>query len=212
MTVALLTSGATLGTHVPALILANRLRSRGDAAVVEVFERLLPAAELEKLVAAKAAFRANFNMAVAASRLVRDQAPALDPFAVDDVLERWRSQSVDRLVVLSGFWVPVVERYEDLAATPPRVDICHLDAAPTASLRLFERRTARYNHVWMFDAERDTIPMSIPVTDKAPVSWEYRTPRVLAHGGGWGLGTYRERAFELANRGVAGRRRSAFPS
>jgi hypothetical protein len=201
MSIALLTSGATLGTHVPALILANRLRGRGAPVHVEVFERLLPPAELDKLRAAKAAFRADFRMAVAASRLIRDQTPALDPAAIDALLRRWHEQGVDRLVAFSGFWVPIIERY--LAGHPSQVDICHLDAAPTSSFRLFEQRTTGFRHVWMFDAAHDTTPVSIPVTDEPPVPWAARAPRVLAHGGGWGLGTYRDRAVELAGHGIA---------
>ncbi len=202
MAIALLTSGATLGTHVPALILANRLRRAGAEVRVEVFERLLPPDELQKLRKAKPAFRANYKMAVTAQRMVRDQTPALDEHAVLALLDRWQAERVEILVAFSGFWVPVIERYEAMVPGPLDVDICHLDSAPTASFRLFEDRCGHYRRVWMFDAENDRIPMSIPVTDEAPLPWADREPRVLAHGGGWGLGTYRDRAAELVAHGI----------
>ncbi|GIJ76656.1 hypothetical protein SAMN05443287_108171 [Micromonospora phaseoli] len=202
MTVVLLTSGATLGTHVPALILAGRLRTLGIDVHVEVFERLLRPDELDKLRAAKVTFRSNFKLAVAAQRMVRDQLPALDEAAVGELLRRWRAVDVDHLVIFSGFWVPVVERYEASTARAPRVDVCHLDAASTASFNLFRARTERYRHVWMFDAERGTAPTSIRVTDEQPVPWQRREPRLLAHGGGWGLGTYRTHAAEFAQAGL----------
>ncbi|MCX5066307.1 hypothetical protein OOJ91_10505 [Micromonospora lupini] len=203
MATVLLTSGATLGTHVPALILAGRLRNLGVEVRVEVFERLLRPDELDRLRAAKLAFRGNFKLAVAAQRMVRDQMPALDDAAVGDLLHGWRAADVDQVVIFSGFWVPVVERYEALTARTPRVDICHLDAAPTASFNLFRARTERFRHVWMFDAERGTAPTSIRVGDEDPVPWQRREPRLLAHGGGWGLGTYRDRAADLARAGLA---------
>ncbi|WP_422736004.1 hypothetical protein ACN263_20585 [Micromonospora sp. WMMD729] len=202
MAIVLLTSGATLGTHVPALILAGRLRALGIEVRVDVFERLLRADELDRLRTAKRAFRDNFKLAVAAQRMVRDQAPALDETAVDALLDRWRAADVDQLVIFSGFWVPVVERYEATAAGPTRVDICHLDAASTASFNLFRSRTEHYRHVWMFDAERGTAPTSIRVGDEEPVPWARREHRLLAHGGGWGLGTYRSRAADLARAGL----------
>jgi hypothetical protein len=200
--IALLTSGATLGTHVPALILAERLRRAGQQVQVHVFEELLPSAEVERLRAAKTAFRGTFRMAVAAQRMVRDQAPALDDNRVTALLERWRTERVSTVVAFSGFWVPVVERYRAAAAGAVRADICHLDAAATPSFRLFEDTTADYRHIWMFDAEHDTIPASIPVTDEEPLPWSARDRRVFAHGGGWGLGTYRDRAAEIAGHGI----------
>jgi hypothetical protein len=83
------------------------------------------------------------------------------------------------------------------------VEICHLDSEPTASLRLFADRIDRHEHVQMFDATRDAIPNTIPITDEPPLPWSARPPRLLAHGGGWGLGTYRSRAGELLDRGLA---------
>lgn len=200
--IALLTSGATLGTHVPALILAERLRRAGAEVRVHVFEELLPAQEIDRLRAAKAAFRGTFRVAVAAQRMVRDQAPALDEERVAALVEGWRAEGVGTIVAFSGFWVPVVERYRAGAPGPVRADVCHLDSAATPSFRLFDETTADYRHIWMFDAEHDTIPTSIPVTEQAPVPWSDRDRRVFAHGGGWGLGTYRDRAAELAGHGI----------
>ena len=186
----------------PALILAGRLRALGIEVRVDVFERLLRPDELDRLKAAKLAFRENFKLAVAAQRMVRDQMPALDDDAVGELLHEWRAADVNQVVIFSGFWVPVVERYEALAARPVTVDICHLDAASTASFNLFQTRTRHHRHVWMFDAERGTAPTSIRVGDEEPVPWHRREPRLLAHGGGWGLGTYRDRAVDLARAGL----------
>jgi hypothetical protein len=200
--IALLTSGVTLGTHVPALILAQRLRAAGSTVTVEVFERLLRRAELDKLRAAKVEFRADFKVAVTAQRMARDQSPAFDDGAVGELLGRWRAAGVRTVVVFSGLWVPVVERYLTGTGAGTRVDVCHLDSADTASFRLFADRTAGWRHLWMFTDGPDPVPLSIPVSDAAPVPWERRPRRVLAHGGGWGLGTYRTRATDIAAAGI----------
>jgi hypothetical protein len=196
--IALLTSGATLGTHVPAVILARRLRDRGVDATVEVFERLLKPKDVTRLRDAKPVLRNNFKMAVAAQRLARDQSDALDAEAVEELLDRWRRTGIRAVVLFSGFWVPIVERYDSVP-----IEVCHLDAAATASFGLFEERMAQWRHRWLFDAEADTVNWTVPVSPALPISWEQREPRVLAHGGGWGVGDYRDRARDLLSHGFA---------
>jgi hypothetical protein len=200
--ITLLSSGVTLGTYVPAKVLAARLARAGVPSSVEVFESLLGAAEARRDQAAAAVFRNDFKVAVTALRLVRDQTPRLDQERVSELQRRWAAERRARFVVFSGFWQPVVARYAQAAAWPVQVDVCHLDAAATPSFRLLESPPAGWRQVWMFDAETDRIPCTIPITDDEPLPWSQRERRVLAHGGGWGLGDYRDRAAELAARGL----------
>jgi hypothetical protein len=200
--ITLLSSGVTLGTYVPAKVLAARLARAGVPSTVEVFESLLGEAEARRDQAAAAAFRNDFKVAVTALRLVRDQTPRLDQERVSELQRRWAAERRARFVVFSGFWQPVVARYAQAAAWPVRVDVCHLDAAATPSFRLLESPPAGWRQVWMFDAETDRIPCTIPITDDEPLPWSQREHRVLAHGGGWGLGDYRDRAAEMAACGL----------
>jgi hypothetical protein len=196
-----LSSGVTLGTYVPAKILAARLPGLGTRGEVEVFETLLNEEEAHRVHAARTAFRGDFKMAVTALRLVRDQAPRLDAERVALLLGRWAEQRRADFVMLSGFWQPIVARYGQSVSWPIRVDVCHLDAAATPSLRLVLPGQAGWNEVWMFDAEADRIPCTIPITDDEPLPWTDRDSRLLAHGGGWGLGTYLDRVSEVAAAG-----------
>ena len=200
--ITLLSSGVTLGTYVPAKVLAGRLASAGVPSTVEVFESLLGEAEARRAQAAAPAFRNDFKVAVTALRLVRDQTPRLDQQRVSELRRRWAAERRARFVVFSGFWQPIVARYVQAAAWPVRVDVCHLDAAAAPSFRLLEPPRADWRKVWMFDAEADRIPCTIPITDDEPLPWSQRERRVLAHGGGWGLGDYRDRAAEMAAHGL----------
>jgi hypothetical protein len=197
-----LSSGVTLGTYVPAKILAARLPRLGVPADVEVFEALLTEEEARRAHAARSAFRSDFKMALTALRLVRDQAPRLDAERVALLLDRWARQRRADFVLFSGFWQPVMTRYGERVPWPIRVDVCHLDAAATPSLRLVTPERAGWKEVWMFDAEADRVPCTIPITDDEPLPWAARDSRLLAHGGGWGLGTYLDRASEVAAAGL----------
>jgi hypothetical protein len=196
-----LSSGITLGTYVPAKILAARLPRLGARGDVEVFETLLNEGEAHRAHAARAAFRGDFKVALTALRLVRDQVPRLDAERVALLLSRWAEQRRADFVMFSGFWQPILARYGQTVSWPIQVDVCHLDAAATPSLRLVPPGQAGWDEVWMFDAEADRIPRTIVITDDEPLPWAARDTRLLAHGGGWGLGTYLDRVSEVAAAG-----------
>jgi hypothetical protein len=212
--IVVLTSGVALGVHVPGLLLARRLEERGVEVRVEVFERLLPEAKRRQIGQAKELFHRDVRAALAGQRLTRDLAPILDEVAVRSLETRWHDTAIDTFVVLSGFWLPVVERFvatggraparAAAGAGRPGVDLCHVDSCPSPSWRVHPPGTiaALARHVWLLDAEGATIPRTIPVTAEDPLPWSVREPRALCHGGGWGMGTYRDRGRELLDRGI----------
>jgi hypothetical protein len=208
--IVVLTSGVALGVHVPGLLLARRLRERGVEAQVEVFEHLLPEERRLQIGRAKRLFRDDFRAARAGQRLTRDLSPLLDGAAVRTASDRWHEAPVRTFVVLSGFWLPVLERFlAGCGPDPPEVDLLHVDSCLSPSWRLPAATAAadRHRSVWLLDAagpDRGTaaIPWTIPVSAEDPVPWSARRPRVLSHGGGWGMGTYRNRGRELLARGI----------
>lgn len=197
----ILTSGVALGVHVPGLLLADRLRERGVPAGVSVLERLLPARKLATTAAMKWAFHREFRLALAGQRLGTNPAQASSEQAVAELFDRWQRAGLRRFVALSGFWLPILERYVATVGDQVRVDVCHVDSVGSPSFDKAGPTSLDVRHVWLADARRGILPYTIPVSTQPPVPWSRRARRLLVHGGGWGMGTYRERAAELREHG-----------
>jgi hypothetical protein len=198
---ALLTSGVALGVHVPGLLLAKRLAERGSGASVEVLERLLPRERLAAVAASRSLFQRDFRAARAAQRLAADPSRAIDDATLVAVQRRWAERGVRDVVVFSGFWLGPLDRLTALGLPLPRITVCHVDAVVSPSFRRAGRLTAQHRTVWLASSARGCLPWTIPVSEEAPVPWGERTGRLLVHGGGWGMGTYRERAVALQDAG-----------
>ncbi|WP_030378752.1 MULTISPECIES: hypothetical protein [unclassified Streptomyces] len=196
--IAILTSGATLGVHVPGLLLADRLRERGVVAEVNVLERLLPPEKLVTMGDLKWAYHRSFRFALAGRRMERDTSSDLGEEAVRLLWQGWRERGVRHFVVFSGYWLSVLRGYREFLGTPIGVDLCRGDAAPMQSFLLGGAPPPEgAREIALADGPGRAIPWTIPVSAKPPVPWADRAGRLLVHGGGWGLGTYRERADEL---------------
>jgi len=193
----ILTSGVALGVHVPGLLLADRLREAGAEVHISVLERFLPERTLATTTGMKWAFHRDFRFALAGQRLAGDASTSLPEQAQLEIMAGWRAREVKRFVVFSGFWLPVLERFGAEA-----VDVCHVDSVISPSFQKTQT-SLDPRRIWLADADAGTIPFSIPVTREEPVAWDERDRRLLVHGGGWGMGTYRERAVELRAAGFA---------
>lgn len=211
--ITVLTSGVALGVHVPGVLLARRLQAAGVESRVVVLETLLADTVLARAEAHRAVLHGDFRLARAAHRLARPPAAEADLAKLDALFERWHAENARRFVVVSGFWLPLLHRYADVAAAPITVDLCHVDAVDSPSFHAGTDASPRRQHspgerwrsVRLADAASGTLPCTIPVTDQPPIAWPDRLgrPRVLAHGGGWGMGTYREAAARMADHGIA---------
>ncbi|MDI5962359.1 hypothetical protein [Streptantibioticus silvisoli] len=200
--IAVLTSGVALGVHTPGLLLADRLRDRGVRAETLVLERLLPPERLRGIERSRGHFHRDIRFARAGQRIAADPTTAIPDEAAEELGRRWRRTGVETLVVFSGFWLPVLERALGTRADRPRVVICHVDSAVSPSFRRADLTAGGATQVWLASAEHGTVPWTIPVGGP-PVPWTERPRRLLVHGGGWGMGTYRERAQELLEHGHA---------
>lgn len=192
----ILTSGVALGVHVPGLLLADRLRERGVAARVNVLERLLPEEKLATTAAMRSAFHRDFRVALVGQRVATNPCDAVPAARVESLFAEWAYRGARRFVVFSGYWLSIVDQYvarhEDV-----RVHVCHVDSTASPS---FEG-TSPVRSMWLADADHGTLPATIPVSHEPPVPWAERSPTLLLHGGGWGMGTYLSRASELLTTG-----------
>jgi len=193
-----LTSGVALGVHVPGLLLADRLRERGAEASVTVLERLLPPEKLATTKAMKTAFHRDFRLALVGQKVAVNPVDAVPSHRVDELFAEWDERDVRRFVVFSGYWLPVLERYT--ARRDVEVCACQVDSVPSPSFKGDGTPTTR---VRLADADLGVLPATIPVSRQPQVPWADRRGSLLLHGGGWGMGTYRERVGELLAAGYS---------
>lgn len=209
--ITVLGSGVALGVYIPALLTARRLVRHGVAAEVEVIERCYNAASREQLERFRQAYHRDFSLALLGHRSTRDIRPSLDEDAVAGLLERWRHEGRRHFAVWSGFWLPILDRYrrEYRESAPGRleIDLCRIDAEVSASFKIYgalcEALGDEAREVWLWNGRQQRLDYELPVSDEPVVAWEERDDRLVVHGGGWGIGTYRERIPELTGRGFA---------
>ena len=200
-----LTSGVGLGSYVAALLHQARLRHDEHEVDTEVIEGWFTEAHLARHLAHRDAYRENFRLALAGRELARGVDACLDGDRVDALLAGWEAQSRTRFCVWSGYWLPVLERYSSrLPDAQVELDLCRIDAIPSDSFRFHPRPAgAVCRELWLWNWERRSLGTRLPVPAGRPLRFGEREPRLVVHGGGWGLGTYREVLGELSAAGYA---------
>lgn len=210
--IAVLTSGVALGVHVPGLLLSRRLAEQGVAVRVHVLEAWWSPSDRERLTRSRDAFQRDFRLALATQQLRRRHDELVSREARRRIHAGWDRDGVSRFVVLSGFWLPIVDAYVRErgggdghgggTGGGPAVDTLHLDSVDSPSFTPYADGAGAHRAVRLMDHPSGTLPWSVPVLDAPAVPWERREDRVLVHGGGWSLGTYREAARRLEAAGV----------
>ncbi|CAM5647441.1 hypothetical protein SAVIM338S_06432 [Streptomyces avidinii] len=201
--IAVLTSGVALGVHVPGLLLSRRLAERGVPVRVHVLEAWWAASDRDRLTRSRDAFQRDFRLALATQRLRRRHDELVSPEARRRIHAEWDRDGVSHFVVLSGFWLPIVGAYARERGGRVTVDTLHLDAVDSPSFTPYADEAGPHRAVRLMDHPSGTLPWTVPVLDAPPVAWGAREDRVLVHGGGWSLGTYREAAGRLTAAGPA---------
>ena len=201
--ITILGSGVALGVYLPALVLEHQLRRAELSTEVVLLEDLYPPEGLETLEKLRAVFRERFALAKIGQRMTHSTRPRLDPRRTEALLQAWEHQDRRFFIVWSGFWMPLLDEYR--ARRAPRnihADLCRIDATPSASFKGYETLTAEDREIrfWNGSEKRLEYELSIPPTE--PIPYARREDLVVVHGGGWGLGEYREVVTELEQRGT----------
>jgi hypothetical protein len=174
------------------------LNALGLDAEVEVLEGYYRPERRQAHLAHKAAFQADFSLAQMANRMPRDVQDCLDEDRIEALIKRWKLEGRHRFIVWSGFWLPVIERYRKSAeALPLHVDHCRIDAEISASFRIFPDLAPSGHEIWLWNWSEQKIIHEIPVSADPPMPFHEREDRLVVHGGGWSLGSYRNAASEL---------------
>jgi len=204
-TVTILSSGFGLGFYIPALLLERQLQQHGVATEVIVFEQYIVQEKKARIAANRQDYHENFAVALVAQKMPTDIRASVDFPAVEALLDRWQQEGRRDFIMFSGHWVYVIDMYrERLGDAPLNVDLLYVDAGLSPSwkgMKKFKPDYAeRYREVWLFDPHAQDVQWRIPVSEEPVVPYERREPRLVLHGGGWGMGTYLSKAEELASR------------
>ncbi|MBW5449236.1 hypothetical protein GE107_24735 [Cohnella sp. CFH 77786] len=200
--ITLLGSGNSLGVYVPAVQVSSNLSRRGIPNEICVLENTYFEAIKEKVPAYRKAFHHHFALARKSAEWARDIADCLDPVKVTRLLEQWGRERRTCFIAFTGFWIPILEQYERQAdGLRLEIDMLHLDAVLSPSYLVYGERTRPYRHVWFYDLQGERFTLQIPITEEAPVPFRDREERYIAHGGGWGIGTYARAVQELLDAG-----------
>ncbi len=201
-TITLLGSGVCLGVYGPALSTHAWFRERGIASELVVLESLWRDGPQADLPRTKSAFHRDFRLALMGQKMAKRAASTLDEAKVAELLAAWKREGRQRFVAFSGFWAPILERYLDCwQGEALDLEICHMDAATPPSWQI-NSVDGLAREVRLFQGSANAISGFVEVSGDAPLPWRERPQRLVIHGGGWGLGTYREKVRVLNERGV----------
>ena len=190
--VSILTSGIGLGVYIPALLIQRQMRALGAAAEVETLESYYTREGREGHRKHQQAFHRDFALALLAHRMARGVEASLDEPRLHDLLATWAGQRRRAFVVWSGFWLPILARYQAMVGERIHVDCCRIDAVVSASFRAHAALEAGSTEIWLWNWEERRLVYEIAVDEQPPLAFAERDHRLVVHGGGWGLGTYRD--------------------
>lgn len=209
--VTILCSGFGLGFYIPGILVARGLEKRGISSDVFVFEAVLDPVKQRRIDDSKATYHNHFAAAQMATRMPKDIRDSMDAEAAQRLIEQWDREDREHFIALSGNWVYILDMYRERrirgGRSAPQVDLLYVDSDYSPSWRSMKKFVpdfkSRYREVWLYHAETGDLQRCIPIGEEEPVPYDNRRASYVVHGGGWGIGTYRSEADELARLGIA---------
>ncbi|MGG1618893.1 UDP-glucuronosyltransferase [Paenibacillus sp. NRS-1782] len=203
--VTILCSGFGLGFYIPGLLLEQQLKALGIEVETEVFESLMTDEKKSKTDESRNAYHASFAIALGSQRIPADIRRSLDPNATAALLDRWIRQGRRHFISLSGHWVHILDMLRERGVTGIQADLLHVDSDLSPSWKQLQKLNpyyaAPYREIELYDKECMAVKFKIDVTGHQPLAYAERNGRLVLHGGGWGIGTYQQKAEELEQSG-----------
>lgn len=203
--VTILCSGFGLGFYIPGLLLEQQLKALGLEVETEVFESLMTNDKKRKTDESRNAYHANFAMALGSQRIPADIRRSLDPDATAALLDHWIQQGRRHFISLSGHWVHILDLLRERGVTGVKADLLHVDSDLSPSWKQLHKLNpsyaAPYREIGLYDKEQMAVTFKIDVMGQEPLAYADRSGRLVLHGGGWGIGTYQQKAEELEQNG-----------
>ena len=200
--ITILCSGVALGVYIPGISLNYQLTKMGYKTEVVVLENLIKDDIKGKLGDTKKAFHDNFRLAQMGQKMARGIDPSLDQNKLEYLFSQWRYNGENHFVVLSGFWISILEKYKKLIKSDScKIDIVHMDSVASPSWKSFAGTIKATRTLYLFEYEKIKLHYHLKVTSQRPIAFEQRENRFLIHGGGWGMGTYKSKIKQCEQRG-----------
>lgn len=199
--ITVLSSAIGLGVYIPALLIQQQLRQKDIRCEVEVLENYYQPKSQGAHIAHRDACQQDFALAQLAHRMSRDISDALDQPSIDQLLQQWLKEQRLHFIIWSGFWLPIIEQYRQLMPQQPlQIDHCRIDAEVSASFKIFYEQQIGLdaNPLWLWHGDRQAIVHEIRINDAPVIGFQQRANRLVMHGGGWGIGTYKSKVAELS--------------
>lgn len=203
MKVGILCSGVALGVYIPGLLVNRDLNKKGVSSEVFVLENLIVENKKNKINKNKEAFHKSFKVAKMGQKIAGDIMDSVGDYELEDLLNRWRKDDIREFVVVSGFWLSVIERYINRY---PGIDIkchcLHIDSNISPSWKKVNINPDYCTSEYLFSYDEKRLVQDIVVSEDEPIPFSERENRLLIHGGGWGMGTYQSKIPELIEQGI----------
>lgn len=198
--VIILSSGIGLGVYIPALLIQKNFKAFQISSEVEVLEEYYMPRQQAAHIAHRDACQQNFALAQLAHRMASDVGGSLDQSRINFLLENWLAKGVSRFIVWSGFWLPIIEKYRALPGCPPlEIDHCRIDAEISASFSIYGDIDRSAREIWLWHGDSGQLVNQISVNNEGFKNYSERKKRLVLHGGGWGLGDYKDKVAALNN-------------
>jgi len=197
-TLVILSSGVALGAYIPPLIIHNQLKEKGVDTQFYVIENLIRKDKQDNILKNKFAFHRDFNVALVGQKLSQKSDYGIDQELVETLFSQWRKVKIVNFLIFSGFWLPIIEKYiERYNISDYKVDLCHLDSSISSSWKYKELNKSNFRHLWFYKLSDKKVNFCLKISESPPTKFKDRNNQFVIHGGGWGMGTYKEKINEL---------------
>lgn len=194
----ILGSGIALGVYVPPLLFTNKLIYKNFNVQFEVLESLFLEKIHIKILNNKKMFHSNVRIAVKGHQKVSNYEDYYDKEKLQNLFIQWQTNNCFRFIVFSGFWIPVLKKYETQISQKIIIDCVHMDAIISNSWNRYKDNIKDYHNIWLYSWEKNLINYTISLKDIYAIKqFNERLPYVTIHGGGWGMGIFNSKITEL---------------
>ncbi len=192
--VLVLGSAIALGVYTPAVWFCKNLKKQGIQCRMIYLESLYTQEKQDLIAINKYKFHKNFKIAKIAHVMDNKVESSVDIVLKEQFMQECINNDYNTIVCFSGFWVTIIdELIQQDRKFENRIKCVHMDVVRSNSWKSVN--LPYLENIWLFNMEENKI--SYKLSNIVPKPVEFRNGRIIAHGGGWGMGTYRSMIQQL---------------